>query len=108
MGIKSTIEKQVPADVKTKLITMIIEGKQSQLSLMDWINDQGYDISKSAINRYCIKIKHELTGLECVGITSSDFSEHKQEYEELGRLLTLKFFADEKIGDVIHKIKGES
>lgn len=58
MGRTSTVD-QLPTNIKLKLKTLIREGRQTQLDITEWLNGQGFNISKSALGRYSQRIVSE-------------------------------------------------
>lgn len=57
MPKKSTIETELPEDVKQDLDQMIASGKWSITGVTEWLHEKGYEISRSAVGRHATKIE---------------------------------------------------
>lgn len=58
MGRKSTVEK-LPSEIKRQISVKLKTGSTTILELTDWINRQGYNVSKSAVGRYFQKLQED-------------------------------------------------
>lgn len=98
------LEKILPKQVKDELIAILRTGKMTQLQLIPWLKDKGFDASKSSINRLCIKLKSEYNRLINVGIKPSDFKKHKAHIEILAWKLLEREILNKKSQDIENKI----
>lgn len=57
MPKKSTIETELPEDVKQDLDQIIASGKWSITGVTEWLHEKGYEISRSAVGRHTKKIE---------------------------------------------------
>ena len=56
MGRKSTVESTLPAELLFELNSKLRDGKTKQLDVVDWLKDKGFNLSKSAVNRYAMRL----------------------------------------------------
>ncbi len=96
MGRRSSVYK-LPKSIKTELDQRIIENYDSQLALKRWLDKKGFNISKSALGRYCQKVDFETKRFRSVGISPKTYLKYKKQLERLGYLLTLNFLAENEI-----------
>ncbi len=60
MGKKSKVLTELPSNVKQELNKRLLEnGFSDYVALSDWLDEQGYSISKSSIHRYSKKFQKE-------------------------------------------------
>ena len=90
MPKKSTIETELPEDVKQELGRMIASGKWSITGITEWLHERGFEISRSAVGRHTKKI-------EAV-------SENYRRSREMAEVLTKQFgdqFTNSKQGEML-------
>jgi len=102
VGRKSTIEK-LPVHIVEELTKRIYSGRFTIEQMKGWVTRQGYNLSNSALDRYCHKVRYELKGLGLVGISLDQYYAHQKEIDEINRLAGLKTLIEIRLNK-LHQI----
>ncbi|WP_022947690.1 DUF3486 family protein [Methylohalobius crimeensis] len=54
---RKRIFDSIPDEVLTELDERILSKQYSDLELCDWLNNQGFKVSKNTVNRYCLDLR---------------------------------------------------
>lgn len=56
MGRKSTVESTLSTELILELNSKLRDGKTKQIDIVEWLKTEGFTLSKSAVNRYAIRL----------------------------------------------------
>lgn len=70
MGRTSTVDG-LPADIKIEVRRRLRGGEASQIAIVDWLNNEGFSVTKSALNRYAIRLERadQKAGVDRFGLS---------------------------------------
>lgn len=57
MGRKSTVESTLTTELILELNSKLRDGKTKQIDVVEWLKSEGFNLSKSAINRYALRLE---------------------------------------------------
>ena len=90
MPSPSRIQTELPEDLRKELDGIIATGKMGCTALTEWLNDHGYDISKSSVDRHIQKVEAVAEKIrqsrEITGAIMQDLGESATQGKQ-GRLL---------------------
>ncbi|MCK9468168.1 MAG: DUF3486 family protein [Porticoccaceae bacterium] len=114
----STVDR-LPLGVKVELKRLLRARQMSQMDVAAWLNSKGYDISKSAVNRYSMRLEEEdaRLGIDRDAMAAANLADVVSLFEELAEirqreteilgLLRERVFSDNGIGLTAEADKGE-